>query len=177
MQQLHPLESFVWFFCSPFFKYQIVLEVNWEYTNNTDCISTKKKTKHLMLFVLHFSRLVSSLLPWDSLIATGYLWTVLPKNHTIMLLVLIIPPIDLVWRFLPSSVEYHKLVQSIIFTFKAGILYCWEELKLYTWKKDSIKFWKCIWLYNRKTKMFFLFIRREIYLTWSETPLFCNRIF
>lgn len=39
-------------------------------------------------------------------------------NHPIMLL--IIPPINLVWRLLPSNIKYHRLVQSPIFTFRTG---------------------------------------------------------
>lgn len=108
----------------------VVLGVNWKYTGSADCISTRKKTEHLTNTVLHFSGLVSSLTLGFSISGYRVFVDCPSKKHPIMLVVLIIPPINLVWRFLPSNAECHRLVQSIIFNFKTGIIYCWVELKL-----------------------------------------------
>lgn len=40
-----------------FFKYQVVPGVNWEYTSNTDCISTEKKNKTLNTVCLAFQQI------------------------------------------------------------------------------------------------------------------------
>lgn len=102
------------------FKYQVVLGVIWKYTGSTDCISTKKKTEHLTKTLLHFNGLVSSLTLGFSISGYRVFVDCPSKKHPEMLLVLIIPPINLFWRFLPSNTEYHRLVQSIIFNFKTG---------------------------------------------------------
>lgn len=121
--------GFCWGFCVRgcwfWFLHQVVLGINLN-TLVTLTVFILKRKKNTST-VLHFSGLVSSL--GFNISGYGVFVDCSSEKHPIMLLVLIISPIRLVWRFLPANTEYHSLVHSIIFNFKTGIIYFCVELK------------------------------------------------